>query len=148
MKWFLNSYRKFESVIAVIVSLALALMILVAVIRLGADLYKLLIIDINQPTEILFKDYQLLFGRIMTLLISLEFLTSSVNIVRFHNTRRLLEDVVLVASLAIARKLIIYDYSHSQPYELFGIGFLFLCIGLFYFFLRYKRKQDPEKSAN
>ena len=145
MNWFLNGYKKFESIIAIIVSFALAIMILVAIVRLGSDLYFILIQSLDEPTEILFKDYQILFGRVMTLLISLEFLTSVVNIIRFHNTRRLLEDVILVAALAIARKLIIYDYSHSKPFELFGIGFLFLCIGCFYYFLRYKRKQEAEK---
>ena len=144
MKWFITGHKKFESIVAVIVSFALAVMIIIALIRVCVDLYILLIKDIEEPTAILFYDYQMLFGKIMTLLISFEFLTSIVNIVRFHNTKRLLEDVVLVASLAIARKFIVYDYSHSDPFELFGIGFLFLCLGLFYFFLQYKRK-DAEK---
>lgn len=141
----LKLYRKFEKIIAVAVSVILAIIILFAFVRIAIDVFNSIAVNIDQPSEILYEDYQSVFGKVMTLLISLEFMSSVINIIKSHNIKRLLEDVVLIAALAIARKLIVYDYEHHEAMSIIGLGVMFLCLGIFYFFLRYERRNTVKK---
>lgn len=136
----LSIHRKFETVIAIGLSIIISILILVAFVRILVDLYARFFTDITDPGEIIFSDYQMIFGKIITLLISLEFMSSIINIIKSHSLRRLLEDVLLIAGLAISRKLIVYDYDSHEPMAFFSLGVLLLCIGIFYFLLRYQRK--------
>ena len=139
----LKIFRRFERIIALSLSFIIAIIIVIALIRIVVDVFELLVSDIGDPGNIIFQDYQEIFGKIMTLLISLEFLISIINVIKSHSIRKLLEDVILIAALAIARKMIVYDYDHHLASETIGLGIIFLCIGAFYFFLKY---QPREKS--
>ena len=132
LKWF----SLFEKVVTVFLSIIIALIILIALLRISKSFYELFIQDFNQPQEITFKDYQLLFGRIMTLLISIEFMSSILKVLKTHQIKNLIQDVVLITALAIARKLIIYDYEHHDPLSTIVLGGLLVSIGLFYFLIR------------
>lgn len=49
------------------------------------------------------------------------------------------EIVVLVAIIAVARKVIIWEFSESSPIEVFGISTILLTLGLTYFLIRKTR---------
>ncbi|MCB9224856.1 MAG: phosphate-starvation-inducible PsiE family protein [Crocinitomicaceae bacterium] len=134
----LKLFHNFERFIVISLSFIIGIIILIALLRVIVDVSELIINDIDNPDDILFTDYQEIFGKIMTLLISLEFLISVINVIKSHSIKKLLEDVILIAALAIARKMIVYDYEHHEAIETIGMGVLFLCIGAFYFFLKYQ----------
>jgi uncharacterized membrane protein (DUF373 family) len=49
------------------------------------------------------------------------------------------EIVVLVAIIAISRKVIIWDFSNSSTIEIFGIATVLLALGITYFLIRKTR---------
>jgi uncharacterized membrane protein (DUF373 family) len=100
-------------------------------------------LDFFDPEEISCEDYQLIFGKIMTLLISLEFMTSIIKVLKTHNVRTLNKDVVLITALAIARKLIIYDYDKAAPLSILTLGALLIAIGILYYLIN----RDPASKA-
>ncbi|MCO6498806.1 MAG: phosphate-starvation-inducible PsiE family protein [Vicingus serpentipes] len=134
----LNWFSLFEKIITVFLSIIIALIILIALIRISESFYHLFVQDFYQPQEITFNDYQLLFGKIMTLLISIEFMSSILKVLKTHEIKNLIQDVVLITALAIARKLIIYDYEHHDPLSTIVLGGLLISIGLFYFLIKKK----------
>ena len=141
LKWF----SLFEKIITIILSVIIALIILIALIRISESFYHLFVQDFYKPQEITFNDYQLLFGKIMTLLISIEFMSSILKVLKTHEIKNLIQDVVLITALAIARKLIIYDYEHHDPLSTIVLGGLLISIGLFYFLIK---KKEPTNNRD
>lgn len=132
-------FNQFEKVVTICLAVVIGMVIIVSLIRIMVDFYKLFALDVFEPTEIAFEDYQLIFAKVMTLLISLEFLNSIIKVLRSHKIRDLVLDVILITALAIARKLIIYDYDkHDAVHTLVYAGLL-MAIGLFYFLVKYSR---------
>ena len=133
---FLSIFENFENVITMVLSTIMGLIIIVALFRVVMDVYTLFVADIASPVNITFKDYQSIFGKIMTLLISIEFLSSILKVLKSHEIKSLVLDVVLITALAIARKLIIYDYDHHDPMTTFSLAAILLSTGLFYFLIK------------
>lgn len=140
-KWF----NVFENTITIGVSIIIGIIIVIALVRVGQNLVALFITDIFKPENITFSDYQQLFARIMTLLISLEFMRSIIKVLKTHNIRLLVLDVILITALAIARKLIIYDYDKHQAVDTAVFGGLIVAIGVFYFLVKYQAPKTKEK---
>ena len=66
--------------------------------------------------------FQLVFGEIMTLLIALGFNHTLQNVVTRHQSMIQTKVVLLIAPLALARKLIILDGTKTTPGYLLGAG--------------------------
>lgn len=133
-------FQNFESVITIIIAVVISLIIILSTVRVFMELYNILLSDISSPQLIAFKEYQSLFGKIMTLLISIEFLNSVLKSLKLHQVKILVLDVSLITALAIARKLIIYDYSKSDLTSSLILGGLLVSIGIFYFLVKFDRK--------
>jgi uncharacterized membrane protein (DUF373 family) len=129
-------FNGFEKIITVVLCTVIGLIILIALLRIGESFSSLFVADFFKPEDISFEDYQQLFGKIMTLLISLEFMASIIKVLKTHEVKTLILDVVLITALAIARKLIIYDYEHHQASETIALGGLLVAIGIFYFLIK------------
>lgn len=140
---FMKGTAKFEQIITVGLVVIIACIIVIALFRIGQSFIDLFVRDFMEVEKITFEDYQQLFGKIMTLLISLEFMSSIIKVLKTHQIKTLIQDVVLITALAIARKLIIFDYEHD-PSSTIVLGGLLISIGVFYFLIRYKRKGDYE----
>lgn len=140
----LHVFQKFEQTIAGILAIFIGLIILVSILRFAQDFYHLFVLDIRTPENISFEDYQQLFGKIMTILISLEFMSSVLKVLKTHHIKTLILDVVLITALAIARKLIIFDYEHHDALTILAMGALLTSIGIFYFLIRFQRKSEDQ----
>lgn len=134
----LTLFQNFERIVTFILSIIIGAIIIVSLIRIFAELYNIVTSDLLSPQFIEFKDYQSLFGKIMTLLISLEFLNSILKVLKSHEIKSLVLDVCLITALAIARKLIIFDYSKNDPSSTIVLGGLLVSIGIFYFLVKYE----------
>jgi uncharacterized membrane protein (DUF373 family) len=137
----LNSFIRFEIIVTFILSLLVGLIVITTLIRIVLDFYYIFILDIINLKDIVFEDYQLLFGKILTLIISLEFLNSIIKVFKSKDVKTLVLDVVLIAALAIARKLIIYDYKNIDPAQAISLGGLLISIGIFYFLIKFSKSK-------
>ncbi len=129
----LNMIRAFERVIVLalillmvaVVALATAELVVVLWAHVRADPFPL--IDL---TELLS-----LFGYFMMVLIGLELLETIKNYLTDDSLH--VEIVVLVAIIAVARKVIILDMKELQPMTLFGISTLLIGLSLGYWLLKH-----------
>ena len=133
INWFLGFFKNFENAVIAVVAVIIGAIIFSACITICAKFYKLFVLDFFDPHEITFSDYQELFGQILTLLIGLEFLSSILKSLKAEKVKFLVNDVLLITALAIARKLIIYDYDDHEPFETLTLGAILIAIGIFYF---------------
>lgn len=131
-----NGFESFENVISVVLSILIGAVIVISTIRIGEKFFSLFLIDFFKPDKITYDDYKELFARILSLLISLEFLSSILKVLKSHEIRVLVLDVLLITMMAIGRKLIIFDYDEHEPILVFALAALILSIGISYFFIK------------
>ena len=137
----LNSFIRFEVIVTFILSLMVGLIVIISLLRIAQDFYLIFIQDIINLKSIVFEDYQSLFGKILTLIISLEFLNSIIKVFKSKDVKSLVLDVILIAALTIGRKLIIYDYKNIDPAQAITLGGLLISIGIFYFLIKFCRSK-------
>jgi uncharacterized membrane protein (DUF373 family) len=99
----------------------------------------------DNPTasEIVMSEQDMLavLGLFLTVLIALELIETVEVYFKKHSIH--VEIVVLVAIIALARKVIILDLNKYDPPVLFALGLLILALGATYFFVR-KAAPDEE----
>lgn len=139
--------RRFEHLVVKSLMLMMAIVVFLATVELAYILVK----DIISPPMFLLNidELQEIFGMFMLVLIGLE-LFESIQI--YHQQRVVrVEIVILVAIIAVARKVIILDYKSLSTLTLLEFGVGILCLALTYLLLRTRRLpfMEPrrEKSA-
>lgn len=128
-----KGFQVFEETIIVILSVVIVFIIILSVIRVFGQFYHILIDSVMRPEEVEFSDYQDLFGKLITVFISLEFLSSVLKILNRPQIKTLVQDVALITALAIFRKLIIADYNKTDLDSYLVLGGLIIATGIFYF---------------
>ena len=123
--------QKFENAVIVILSTLITLVIAMAIWTLVLKLLSSIVLSSGfDPTD--YEVFQTLFGMIMTVIIALEFQRSLVVI----TGRRLgivqVRTVVLIALLAVVRKLLILDLASTDATLLFGLAAATLALGAVY----------------
>ena len=120
-KWAsLTFYQRFESLAALILTLVITLVILVALYRLIAEVLGGLVFGAMNPLE--YKVFQAVFGQIMTVLIALEFNHTLQYVVSREQSIIQTKIVLLISLLALARKFIILDLKETAANELLGLA--------------------------
>jgi len=136
-------YERFEHTIALVLSLIISLVIIFALLQLVREVITLFISDfLFTPLD--HGVFQVIFGMIMTLLIALEFKHSILKVVERQSHIVQARGVIMIAMLALTRKLIILDFSSIKPEKLAALGFVILILGVTYYLLR--KDKDKEKS--
>lgn len=85
--------------------------------------------------------YTRAFGVIVTLFIAMEFKTSIVSATEYDNQFLQAESIVLIALLALSRKLIIMDTSSVSAINVAAIAFSILALGCVYWIMAKQRKK-------
>jgi uncharacterized membrane protein (DUF373 family) len=80
--------------------------------------------------------FQAVFGMIFTVIIALEFKRSLQIVTERRDTVVQVRAVILIAMLAIVRKLIILDIGPANTGELFGLAAAILALGAVYWLVR------------
>ena len=107
----LTWYQRFEHIFALMLTILVSLIMLVAMFRLSIDIIQNLIFMFLNPLE--HQVFQSLFGEIMTLLIAMEF-NHTIHLVAMRKQNIIqVKTVLLIAILALARKVIILDMHHK-----------------------------------
>jgi uncharacterized membrane protein (DUF373 family) len=109
----LTIYQRFESSVALALTLVIALVIIAALFRLLVRVVMGLIFGALDPLD--HEVFQNIFGEIMTLLIALEFNHTLQYVATRQQTIIQTKVVLLIALLALARKFIILDIDKINP---------------------------------
>ncbi len=127
-------YEKFEQVVAIILSFAIAVVIVIALFELLVKITELLFTKGLDPLD--HAVFQTIFGMIMTLLIAMEFKHSIIRVVERKESIIQVKTVILIAILALARKFIIIDTSAVPASKLGALAAIVLALGVVYWLVR------------
>jgi uncharacterized membrane protein (DUF373 family) len=130
----LSHYQRFESTVALALTMVVALIIAVALYRLAESVVAGLLLGVLDPLDQ--EVFHRVFGNIMTLIIALEFNhTLRYAVVREQSIVQV-KVVLLIALLALARKFIILDLDNVSTGQLGGLAAVTLALGATYWLLR------------
>jgi uncharacterized membrane protein (DUF373 family) len=127
-------YRRFEAAVAFALTIVIGTVILVALCRLVVSVVDTLVLRTLNPLE--HDVFQRVFGEIMTLLIALEFNHTLQYVVIGERGIIHTKMVILIAMLALARKVIIVDLFAAAPASLVALAALTLALGVTYWLMR------------
>jgi len=127
-------YERFEHVITIIISVIIAIVIMFALLQLVREVYFLVISGVFTPLD--HQVFQIVFGMIMTLLIAMEFKHSILKVLDRKSHIIQARGVVMIALLALSRKLIILDFSETSPTKLAALGFVILVLAIVHYILK------------
>jgi uncharacterized membrane protein (DUF373 family) len=134
---FLDQLHCFEKLIARVLSLALVVVILVALVDLciilGADLLK-------PPIGFFGQSLIEIFGLFLNILIALELLENISAYLRENIIH--VELVIVTALIAIARKVIIFDSAKSDKVELFALAMGALALAGSYWLVKRSHRNE------
>ena len=130
-KNYLKSIHWIENFVAKTLSLTLSVVILIAV----ADLVVVLIKDImSEPLGFYRKSLIELFGSFLNILIALELLENITAYLKKHIVQ--LELVIVTSLIAVARKIIIFDFQKYSNLDLMALGIAIICLATSYWLVR------------
>ncbi len=134
-------YERFEHLIAITLSAIISIVIIFALLQLIREIFNLMVTDILF-TPLDHGVFQVVFGMIMTLLIAMEFKHSILKVLERKSHIIQARGVIMIAMLALTRKLIILDFSSIKPEKLAALGFVILVLGITYYLLRRDDKEQ------
>lgn len=138
-------YERFEQVVALLLSMVMAVIIVVSLLQLIQIVYTLLIIDAFNWLD--HRVFQTVFGMIMTLLIAMEFKHSIVRVALRRDSIIQVKTVILIALIALSRKFVILDPDVS-PAKVAALAGATLALGVTYWLLSARDHRLSEESAN
>jgi uncharacterized membrane protein (DUF373 family) len=131
-----DSYLAFlhwiEKSVAKTLSLTLSVVILIA---LGDLIYYLAQDIIKDPAGFYNKSLIKLFGSFLNLLIALELLENITVYLKKHVVQ--VELVIVTALIAVARKIIIFDFKEYSNWDLIALGAAIICLAGSYWLVRH-----------
>ena len=142
----LSIFERFEYVIMLFVSVLLALIILVALIRLVENVYQLIISQLTMSTD--FKTFQITFGMLLTLLIAFEFRNSINAILEGRGLLVQVKIILLIALIAVARKFLVLDPKDYQASMIAAYSIVALSLGIVYWLLCKSECKDDDLGSS
>jgi uncharacterized membrane protein (DUF373 family) len=137
----LNFYQKFEHAVILVLTALIAVVVAFAVWNLVVKiLLSILSAGGFDPTD--YGVFQALFGMIFTVIIALEFKRSLLVIAERRHGIVQVRTVVLIALLAIVRKLMIIDISATEAEQLFALSAAILALGTVYWLVRDQDRRE------
>jgi uncharacterized membrane protein (DUF373 family) len=134
-------YQRFEAAIALVLTVVVGAVIVVALYRLIVSVTIILVLQSLNPLD--HAVFQRVFGEIMTLLIALEFNHTLQFVVNGERGIIHTKLVLLIAQLALARKVIIMDLFQAQPSSLLALAALVFSLGVTYWLVRERDDRTP-----
>lgn len=128
---FLDLIKKIENLVAKALSLAMVIVILVAVCDLVVALVKQLLAP---PYGSLGKTLIDIFGLFLNVLIALEILENITAYLRKHVVQ--VELVIVTSIIAVARKIIILDFEKTSGTDLIGLAIAIFSLAISYLIIR------------
>jgi uncharacterized membrane protein (DUF373 family) len=131
----LSFYQRFEHVVVTILTALIAIIVVVAVWNLSVKiLFGLVLSGSLDPSD--YSIFQAVFGMIFTVIIALEFKKSLLVIAERRDNVVQIRSVVMIALLAICRKVIILDLRETDTSQVFALATAILALGVVYWLIR------------
>jgi uncharacterized membrane protein (DUF373 family) len=139
----LTVYLKFEHAVVLVLTILLSVIIVSAIWKLAIKvLYALVLSDTFDLTDV--TAFQSVFGMVFTVIIALEFKRTLVLVTERTESVVQVRAVILIALLAIVRKLIILDISPSDAPQLLALAVATLSLGGVYWLVRDQDRREEE----
>jgi uncharacterized membrane protein (DUF373 family) len=138
----LSLYHKFEHVVIVILTVLIAILVVLAVWNLMLKVFTSIFASGFDPTD--YSVFQAVFGMIFTVIIALEFERSLLVVAERDRGVVQVRTVILIALLAIVRRLIIMDMSTTEAPQLLALAAAVLALGGVYWLVQ---DQDRREDA-
>jgi uncharacterized membrane protein (DUF373 family) len=139
----LGLYERFEQTVVVLLTAAIAVIVVAALWNLLLEVAISLILkgqfDVTEHAA-----FQRVFGMIFTVVIALEFKRSLLVAVERRRSIVQVRTVVLLAMLAILRKLIILDLGKTEALTIVGLATVLLALGAVYWAVREQERRFGE----
>ncbi len=126
-------YQRFESLVAMVITLLITIVIVVTIYRLFVDVVGGLVLGALDPLD--HRVFQTVFGEILTVLIALEF-SHTLQYVATGQQSTQTKVILLIALLAVTRKFIILDVKETTAETMIGLAAIALALGIVYWLLR------------
>jgi uncharacterized membrane protein (DUF373 family) len=131
----LSVYQRFEHIVITILTALIAIIVVVAVWNLSVKiLFGLILSGSLDPSD--YSIFQAVFGMIFTVIIALEFKKSLLVIAERRDNVVQIRSVVMIALLAICRKVIILDLRETDTSQVFALAAAILALGTVYWLIR------------
>lgn len=137
----LTAYQRFETAVAFLLTVVIAGVIVIALTRLVVTVFQTLVIRALNPLE--HEVFQLVFGEILTLLIALEFNHTLQYVVTREKGIVQVRIVLIIAQLALARKVIVTDLKSLSPASVAALAALVIALGAAYWLMSMSRVKTP-----
>ena len=139
----LTVYLKFEHAVVLVLTILLSVIIVSAIWKLAIKvLYSLVLSDTFDLTDL--AVFQSVFGMVFTVIIALEFKRTLVLVTERTESVVQVRAVILIALLAIVRKLIILDISPGDAPQLLALAVATLSLGGVYWLVQDQDKRERE----
>ena len=139
----LTVYLKFEHAVVLVLTILLSVIIVSAIWKLAIKiLYSLVLSDTFDLTDL--AAFQSVFGMVFTVIIALEFKRTLVLVTERTESVVQVRAVILIALLAIVRKLIILDISPGDAPQLLALAVATLSLGGVYWLVRDQERREQE----
>ncbi len=127
-------FERFEQVVAVIVTIIISIVIVFSLFALVREVFGA--IFLGRYDILSAEGFKRLFGMIMTVLIAMEFKHSIIKVAGRKESIIRVQTLVLIALMALARKLIILDIERVSPLVLAALAAALLALGVVYWLMR------------
>jgi uncharacterized membrane protein (DUF373 family) len=131
----LSLYQQFEHIVITILTALIAVIVVAAVWSLSLKiLFGLVLSGSLDPSD--YAVFQAVFGMIFTVIIALEFKKSLLVIAERRDNVVQIRSVIMIALLAICRKIIILDLRETDTAQTFALAAAILALGVVYWLIR------------
>lgn len=137
---FLEVIHKLENIVSKVLSVALVIVIIVSIVDLIIFLSKDLIAE---PIGFFNKTLIELFGFFLNILIALELLENITAYLKKHVVQ--VELVIVTSLIAVARKIIIFDFSKATSTDLIGLALAIFALSISYWLIRRLNAKTEEQ---
>jgi uncharacterized membrane protein (DUF373 family) len=138
----LSLYEKFEQVCILVLTGLIAVIAAWALWHLALHVATQIIANTFDPTD--YGVFQNVFGMIFTVIIALEFKRSLLGLGERQSGIVQVRTVILIALLAVVRKLIILDLPHTEALHLFSLAAAVLALGGVYWLVCDREERDAK----
>lgn len=141
----LSLYQKFEHTVVMLLTGLISVIITFAVWNLLLKVSIIITYADFDPTD--YTVFQALFGLIFTVLIALEFKRSLLVTAEQKKNIVQVRTVVLIALLAVVRKLMILDLTHTDATQLLALASTILSLGGVYWLVRDQDRRERGRES-
>jgi uncharacterized membrane protein (DUF373 family) len=142
----LTFYQKFEHVVILVLTALIAIVVAFALWNLVLKILASIVSSGGfDPTD--YSVFQALFGMIFTVIIALEFKRSLLVVAERQHGIVQVRTVILIALLAIVRKLMLVDPSATDAAEIFALAAAILALGGVYWLVRDQDRREQAGGA-